>query len=185
MYQSQYWFWMMYCNLFFVERAQLVASKYINTYTVWMPLFIYFCLPEDRKLICRELVLSNITKGHNKLYTFWKSKMLLLICTPISKKYILSIFKHVIHIKKCVCVCVCVCAVSYTHLDVYKRQQLHCPAIHRKQIAIHAGHFFGLHALCWYGSVSYTHLDVYKRQTYDYITAVFTYKNKCVLIDAW
>ena len=22
----------------------------------------------------------------------------------------------------CVCVCVCVCAVSYTHLDVYKRQ---------------------------------------------------------------
>ena len=23
----------------------------------------------------------------------------------------------------CVCVCVCVCAVSYTHLDVYKRQQ--------------------------------------------------------------
>ena len=24
--------------------------------------------------------------------------------------------------KICVCVCVCVCAVSYTHLDVYKRQ---------------------------------------------------------------
>ena len=24
----------------------------------------------------------------------------------------------------CVCVCVCVCAVSYTHLDVYKRQYL-------------------------------------------------------------
>ena len=24
--------------------------------------------------------------------------------------------------KWCVCVCVCVCAVSYTHLDVYKRQ---------------------------------------------------------------
>ena len=24
----------------------------------------------------------------------------------------------------CVCVCVCVCAVSYTHLDVYKRQTL-------------------------------------------------------------
>ena len=23
----------------------------------------------------------------------------------------------------CVCVCVCVCAVSYTHLDVYKRQE--------------------------------------------------------------
>ena len=22
----------------------------------------------------------------------------------------------------CVCMCVCVCAVSYTHLDVYKRQ---------------------------------------------------------------
>ena len=32
-----------------------------------------------------------------------------------------------------------------------KHVQLHCPAIHRKQIAIHAGHFFGLHALCWYG----------------------------------
>ena len=25
-------------------------------------------------------------------------------------------------IQHCVCVCVCVCAVSYTHLDVYKRQ---------------------------------------------------------------
>ena len=25
----------------------------------------------------------------------------------------------------CVCVCVCVCAVSYTHLDVYKRQFLY------------------------------------------------------------
>ena len=24
----------------------------------------------------------------------------------------------------CVCVCVCVCAVSYTHLDVYKRQSV-------------------------------------------------------------
>ena len=24
--------------------------------------------------------------------------------------------------RECVCVCVCVCAVSYTHLDVYKRQ---------------------------------------------------------------
>ena len=24
----------------------------------------------------------------------------------------------------CVCVCVCVCAVSYTHLDVYKRQRI-------------------------------------------------------------
>ena len=24
----------------------------------------------------------------------------------------------------CVCVCVCVCAVSYTHLDVYKRQRV-------------------------------------------------------------
>ena len=26
----------------------------------------------------------------------------------------------------CVCVCMCVCAVSYTHLDVYKRQPLYC-----------------------------------------------------------
>ena len=24
------------------------------------------------------------------------------------------------------CVCVCVCAVSYTHLDVYKRQVVEC-----------------------------------------------------------
>ena len=29
----------------------------------------------------------------------------------------------------CVCVCVCVCAVSYTHLDVYKRQDVpHSPS---------------------------------------------------------
>ena len=27
----------------------------------------------------------------------------------------------------CVCVCVCVCAVSYTHLDVYKRQGFGSP----------------------------------------------------------
>ena len=36
--------------------------------------------------------------------------------------------KHLFHLDepavtgKLVCVCVCVCAVSYTHLDVYKRQ---------------------------------------------------------------
>ena len=30
-----------------------------------------------------------------------------------------------------------------------KHVQLHWPAIHRKQIAVHAGHFFGLCALCW------------------------------------
>ena len=27
-----------------------------------------------------------------------------------------------VEVSVCVCVCVCVCAVSYTHLDVYKRQ---------------------------------------------------------------
>ena len=27
--------------------------------------------------------------------------------------------------KNFVCVCVCVCAVSYTHLDVYKRQGIY------------------------------------------------------------
>ena len=39
------------------------------------------------------------------------------------------------------------CPVSYTHLDVYKRQ----PLVRTLQRA-------------WPGPVSYTHLDVYKRQ---------------------
>ena len=39
---------------------------------------------------------------------------------------------------ECVCVCVCVCAVSYTHLDVYKRQTYIChifgPLFHPYQL---------------------------------------------------
>ena len=37
--------------------------------------------------------------------------------------------KFYIHCFVCVCVCVCVCAVSYTHLDVYKRQSCRGPNI--------------------------------------------------------
>ena len=39
------------------------------------------------------------------------------------KKYFTSSLKvSVLYVCIFVCVCVCVCAVSYTHLDVYKRQ---------------------------------------------------------------
>ena len=57
-------------------------------------------------------------------------------------------------------------AVSYTHLDVYKRQtknkfwkieQLHKILFVKKKNTAHA-------AQRWISSVSYTHLDVYKRQ---------------------
>ena len=41
--------------------------------------------------------------------------------------------------------------VSYTHLDVYKRQSLHCATINHANVIEIA-------------PVSYTHLDVYKRQ---------------------
>ena len=50
--------------------------------------------------------------------------------------------------------------VSYTHLDVYKRQQQCCPSCHARRP----------HCSTWQRQtrfpvpVSYTHLDVYKRQ---------------------
>ena len=60
--------------------------------------------------------------------------------------------------------------VSYTHLDVYKRQVLHVPVAGHKlgQVTVARGgdqaeavEQVKLHAV---GAVSYTHLDVYKRQ---------------------
>ena len=48
--------------------------------------------------------------------------------------------------------CVCMCAVSYTHLDVYKRQ-----------VEIRQAMGIDLHVIETI-AVSYTHLDVYKRQ---------------------
>ncbi|QCD89886.1 hypothetical protein DEO72_LG4g838 [Vigna unguiculata] len=45
-------------------------------------------------------------------------------------------------------------AVSYTHLDVYKRQTLEC-----EMSKLQKGRTMSVRA------VSYTHLDVYKRQT--------------------
>ena len=50
-------------------------------------------------------------------------------------------------------------AVSYTHLDVYKRQALNCYAS-VDGMAVSADS-----VLC-IGTVSYTHLDVYKRQVH-------------------
>ena len=46
-------------------------------------------------------------------------------------------------------------AVSYTHLDVYKRQSKNC------SIFLHTVY---LPKYIWVNAVSYTHLDVYKRQ---------------------
>ena len=50
----------------------------------------------------------------------------------------------------------CYAAVSYTHLDVYKRQVSDLEQL--RQLLLH---FDG----CPLKAVSYTHLDVYKRQT--------------------
>ena len=57
------------------------------------------------------------------------------------------------------------CAVSYTHLDVYKRQGLVCMRVHRGQ------KFSTFPIERCLESVSYTHLDVYKRQIVDCVTS--------------
>ena len=64
-------------------------------------------------------------------------------------------------------------AVSYTHLDVYKRQDNRIKKEVKKQILLNAN--FKINRLTKirnnfeknkaYETVSYTHLDVYKRQT--------------------
>ena len=55
-------------------------------------------------------------------------------------------------------------AVSYTHLDVYKRKHLHRAHMGDADAGGHDGVQFGL-PLGKIRAVSYTHLDVYKRQT--------------------
>ena len=69
-------------------------------------------------------------------------------------------------------------SVSYTHLDVYKRQPFPIPSYFRRYRAFDFGYarpfavlWFGVDSdgpaylyREWYGAVSYTHLDVYKRQ---------------------
>ena len=57
--------------------------------------------------------------------------------------------------------------VSYTHLDVYKRQA-YLPADENHHRDLHAGMLLPEpRARDWRGAVSYTHLDVYKRQITD------------------
>ena len=62
----------------------------------------------------------------------------------------------------------CIDSVSYTHLDVYKRQLRDCGLLWLAQMTTAA---VFTHFLCQYrhghtvdAAVSYTHLDVYKRQ---------------------
>ena len=60
--------------------------------------------------------------------------------------------------------CIGIGPVSYTQLDVYKRQGLTTLGANTFSMAI-AGPFvsYGIYKLC-HKPVSYTHLDVYKRQ---------------------
>ena len=88
-------------------------------------------------------------------------------CTPLQ-----TFFRVVMPILKPTCITV---AVSYTHLDVYKRQDTDGSAR-----AVEYTYAFDDRALSFYtetavarncqkrceGPVSYTHLDVYKRQEY-------------------
>ena len=53
--------------------------------------------------------------------------------------------------------------VSYTHLDVYKRQEIEIPSIKADEVLIRHTHI-GVNFIDTYFPVSYTHLDVYKRQ---------------------
>ena len=77
-------------------------------------------------------------------------------------------------------------AVSYTHLDVYKRQELALVALNTLTLHVHfalGGHDgFDVVGL-W--PVSYTHLDVYKRQVYQslhrfYETAFYHGCSRCI-----
>ena len=54
-------------------------------------------------------------------------------------------------------------AVSYTHLDVYKRQ-VNIWAIMAGVVLYAKYHGTSLNRYLYVGPVSYTHLDVYKRQ---------------------
>ena len=60
--------------------------------------------------------------------------------------------------------------VSYTHLDVYKRQLFHYEkeALEGVEFTVYAAedimHPDGVIGLAFHKAVSYTHLDVYKRQ---------------------
>ena len=75
-------------------------------------------------------------------------------------------------------------AVSYTHLDVYKRQHTHTRNLLEKYVTVQmvrqslgggeGSLIFSLLWVSWVGAVSYTHLDVYKRQD-QYCTPL--YKN--------
>ena len=65
---------------------------------------------------------------------------------------------------------ICIQPVSYTHLDVYKRQSMSCErsaGLLREWKPLRA--------------VSYTHLDVYKRQTEDKVT--FVNRGKFIFTD--
>ena len=55
-------------------------------------------------------------------------------------------------------------AVSYTHLDVYKRQLQLCRLGHDGSQLFRRGHVGLGFPLDLFAPVSYTHLDVYKRQ---------------------
>ena len=72
------------------------------------------------------------------------------------------------------CIYWCVFPVSYTHLDVYKRQGQYLTIDDSKYAGTPGGKTQNIYALNYndkdndikisLGSVSYTHLDVYKRQ---------------------
>ena len=62
-----------------------------------------------------------------------------------------------------------VIAVSYTHLDVYKRQRQHLQALMKKSrlsLAEAKEKYPDWYERRIVKTVSYTHLDVYKRQVY-------------------
>ena len=62
--------------------------------------------------------------------------------------------------------------VSYTHLDVYKRQAMQTRAVIKAALNVSAetGHVITPHIMI---PVSYTHLDVYKRQGILYLEVIF------------
>ena len=81
-------------------------------------------------------------------------------------------------------------SVSYTHLDVYKRQLVYCrelivfppvyDAFRRYMLHVHL-HLLPdvLRSLVWLWPVSYTHLDVYKRQLPRSSLFSFLLHNRC------
>ena len=83
---------------------------------------------------------------------------------------------------KCVCVCVCVCAVSYTHLDVYKRQVQDSTRnmflIRKKKVYLEVNLFINIKCIIYIKKRTVAESDWIYIYIYIYICLLYT--SRCV-----